>query len=384
MLAITEKLLIDKGLDWAFCDTDSMAIAKPLEMDNSEFFEKAKAVCNWFEPLNPYAAKGPLLKIENANYEIQKQTKSDEFEPLYCFAISAKRYALFNLDKAGNPEIRKASAHGLGHLLSPYSNANAPKGIQKPKVDLQEIGVERWQHDYWYCLLEAALAGNPERPDLSRLPGFDKPAVSRYAATTPELLRWFKHYNARKPYPEQVKPFNFLLAAQAKKTSQSVKDELRPIAPYSSSLDEAEQSFFDRSTGEPINPTDLRTYREVLAQYHLHPETKFLNADYLDCGQTLRRHVEATIVQHIGKEANRWEEQYHLGTNTEAQMEYGLDDQAQVDALEEIKRVASEIGVSELARRAGYSRQYLSRILNGNAKPSSEVIEILSSVIGEI
>jgi hypothetical protein len=29
MLAITERRLLDEGLDWAFCDTDSMAFAKP-------------------------------------------------------------------------------------------------------------------------------------------------------------------------------------------------------------------------------------------------------------------------------------------------------------------------------------------------------------------
>ena len=27
MLAITERLVLDEGLDWAFCDTDSMALA---------------------------------------------------------------------------------------------------------------------------------------------------------------------------------------------------------------------------------------------------------------------------------------------------------------------------------------------------------------------
>jgi hypothetical protein len=47
------------------------------------------------------------------------------------------------------------------------------------------------------------------------LPGLDLPAVSRYAATTPRLLDWFSRYNASRPYQEQVRPFNFLLAFQA-------------------------------------------------------------------------------------------------------------------------------------------------------------------------
>ena len=41
---------------------------------------------------------------------------------LYCYAISDKRYALFNLTTDGGVVLRKGSAHGLGHLLAPYSD----------------------------------------------------------------------------------------------------------------------------------------------------------------------------------------------------------------------------------------------------------------------
>src|SRR6516162_8193949 len=37
MLAISEKLTSLSGLDWAFCDTDSMALAKPPGMEGAEF-----------------------------------------------------------------------------------------------------------------------------------------------------------------------------------------------------------------------------------------------------------------------------------------------------------------------------------------------------------
>ena len=70
MLAITERLIIKAGLDWAFCDTDSMAIAKPAGMDQKTFFAKAKSIADWFTPLNPYEIKGPLLKIEDVNRAI--------------------------------------------------------------------------------------------------------------------------------------------------------------------------------------------------------------------------------------------------------------------------------------------------------------------------
>ena len=45
MLAIAESLCLAKGLDWAFCDTDSMAIAKPDRMWwEAEFFELCGAI----------------------------------------------------------------------------------------------------------------------------------------------------------------------------------------------------------------------------------------------------------------------------------------------------------------------------------------------------
>ena len=70
MLAIAESLCLAKGLDWAFCDTDSMAIAKPDSMDQAEFFDRAQSICEWFAPLNPYEKKGSIFKIEDANYPI--------------------------------------------------------------------------------------------------------------------------------------------------------------------------------------------------------------------------------------------------------------------------------------------------------------------------
>ncbi len=110
MLAITEKQSSDVGLDWAFCDTDSMALAKPESMTEGEFYARAKGVQEWFTVLNPYTDKAPLLKIEDYNYH---PSGDGSLHPLYCYAISSKRYALFNRDQQGNIILRKVSAHGL-------------------------------------------------------------------------------------------------------------------------------------------------------------------------------------------------------------------------------------------------------------------------------
>jgi hypothetical protein len=85
MLALTERLAIDAGIDWAFCDTDSMGLAQPEGISDEEFLERAQAVRSWFDPLNPYKAKGELLKLEDANLAIDG---SGAMEALLCFAVS--------------------------------------------------------------------------------------------------------------------------------------------------------------------------------------------------------------------------------------------------------------------------------------------------------
>jgi hypothetical protein len=59
----------------------------------------------------------------------------------------------------------------------------------------------------------AALNANPDRLHLADLPGFDRPAASRYA---PKLLRWFNSHNEGRNYPDQVRPFNFLTVFPAR------------------------------------------------------------------------------------------------------------------------------------------------------------------------
>ena len=160
MLAITERLALDHGLDWAFCDTDSMAFAMPptTEHDLSaaeRFEEQVEQVCAWFEPLNPYEAKGSILEMEDQNFVFDAASSSPRLEPLYCYAVSAKRYTLFNIGGDGQPIIRKASAHGLGHLYPPYGN-------EDPDEPERDSGVLTWQEDLWRDIVSAALRDDPQ------------------------------------------------------------------------------------------------------------------------------------------------------------------------------------------------------------------------------
>ena len=71
---------------------------------------KVAAVVDWFGALNPYAFGGSILNVEKVNFALDDGKRS---EPLFCWAVSAKRYALFNVGNDGAPIMRKVSAHAV-------------------------------------------------------------------------------------------------------------------------------------------------------------------------------------------------------------------------------------------------------------------------------
>lgn len=362
MLATTERLACKGGLDWAFCDTDSMALAKPETMDSQEFYKRARQVHEWFAPLNPYTEKTPLLKVEEYNFSL-----SDKgiLEPLYCHAISSKRYALFNMNENGIPVLRKVSAHGLGHLIAPYK--------REGQSDLED--ALPWQQDLWLEIIQADL--NDRQSDFSKLENFNMPAVSRYGATTPALEKWFTGYNKERPYSDRVRPFNFLLAMQSKPGLKS----LRPVSPFNKSPSKAVNQCFDRISSKKIRKAQLKTNLEALAQYHLHPETKFLNGDYLDRGKTQRRHIIVEAVQHIGKEANKWEEQFLTGFDPESQIEYGIDREQKEEILNIIVQGISEHGANRISDTANLSERHVLNISKRLTNPSKITLQKLNEAV---
>ena len=169
-----------------------------------------------------------------------------------------------------------------------------------PRVPLSEIGVLRWQHDLWIRILQAAIDGKPNLVSLDWHASLSLPAAQRYSASSPHLLAWLDQYNAGRAYEDQIRPFGFLLVFTAKsgvladspdpescivdssKRGRPPKcPELKPIAPFDSDPARALSKVFDRLTGKPVRLEQLKTYAEVLVQYHLSPEHKFANGDHL-------------------------------------------------------------------------------------------------------
>jgi hypothetical protein len=183
-------------------------------------------------------------------------------------------------------------------------------------------------------IAKAAVDGHPDDVKFNHHPALKKPAASRYAATTPKTVRWFDKFNDGLPYSEKLKPFGFVSAFSARalierRPSKSRRKHSKanmpskPVAPFDKNPIIAAQSAFDRITREPISVEWLKTYQQALVQYHLHPEDKFLSGDFLDRGTTLRRQVWVTGIEYIGKESNKWEDQYYFGFDPDEEIHYG-------------------------------------------------------------
>ncbi len=374
MLALAQHRAEAEGLDWAFCDTDSMALAQPDGTGRSDFLRRANAVVEWFRPLNPYGFDEPILKVEKINYAIG----TTDHLPLYCYAIASKRYALFNVTDDDVPILRKASAHGLGQYSAPYDDNDSGSGFPSPIKDLKagKDRLARWQYDVWYAVISHELSGVKGNVRFDYHPALSRPLISRYHASTPEMLRWLKPYNDRlENYADQVKPFGALYALHAKKrradftgpgalTGKSPVD-IHPIAPFHPDRAMAITQAFDRITGEPISVDQLQTYADALKRYPYKQESKFLNGEAFDRGTTEPRHVIASEIHYIGKEADRWEEDFLIGLGFEPMTKFGRHPKAAVEVYTDIRMAVRIHGAKPVADATGLARSIIAKICAG-------------------
>jgi plasmid maintenance system antidote protein VapI len=72
--------------------------------------------------------------------------------------------------------------------------------------------------------------------------------------------------------------------------------------------------------------------------------------------------VQATQINYIGKEANRWEEQFFLGMDEDAAIDYGADPRAAL--FDELTLAISKFGKQQMAACIGISRNSLTKILD--------------------
>ena len=163
LLALAEKLAADQGISYAFCDTDSMAFARPEGMDRATFHACVAQVVAYFQPLYPYDDGGQLFEYEEQNFAIDpddpNRTRDGVHEPLYFLGVSAKRYVLYNRLRDGRFRIRKLSSHGLGMWGRRDQEKHAPpEHVPPPHPYIEEKDADG---DVTFCRFSSAPLGGP-------------------------------------------------------------------------------------------------------------------------------------------------------------------------------------------------------------------------------
>lgn len=304
---------------------------------------------------------------------MQKKNKPLE---LLCYAIAAKRYALFNRGADRKIYIRKYSEHGLGHLLNP--------------IDPEEESRD-WIKQIWEMIIAYADHRKVVRPAW-----MSRPAISRITASAPDLVRRFQDHE-NEDYADQVKPMNFLITAhlaplQAPAGISGANFQL--IAPYSNDPRRwgllpwtdyfSGKKYAITTSGDTSrNVVRVKSYADVFEEYRSHPEPKSLGPDGEPCGaatigELARRPVFGIYPIYMGKESNRLEEveQGTIHDWEEVRSEY---QDPRADPWRTIViPVLQRMNRSEIARQAGITERHVARLRNGKQMPSIELRQILT------
>jgi hypothetical protein len=402
MLAFLEHSVIRLGGTYAMEDTDSMAIVATKNGGviscpggrsgklKALSWKQVRGISNRFAALNPYqrdAVPGSILKIEDDNFDpiTHKQRQ------VFCFAISAKRYALFLpntrvpsllREKVNNP-ADKWSEHGLGHLLNP--------------TNLEDEDRD-WIAQSWLNIIRKALGLSTKQLKFEGLP-----AVGRITVSSPAVMRPLANLNAGKRYADQIKPFNFLLSCHVSQFGHPIgtdPERFHLIVPYESNSGRwLRIDWIDQYSGKRYGVTAtayhgdrrsarVKTYGDILTEYEFHPEAKNADSEGNPCGkQTVgllqRRHIRIDLIKPIGKESNSIEEVesglVHSEVSVYTQYHDPRRDEWETKVRPQLKRIPLKRLVEQC--RSQISRRALIDIRAGRSRPHRKNRALLQSIV---
>jgi len=420
MLALLEHSVASLRGTYAMEDTDSMAIVAtrqggviPCKGGSQRLKDGRQAIraLSWnevdkisrkFISLNPYDRKaitGSILKIEDDNFD----PKTKERRQLYCLAISAKRYALFLMDKKDAPELLREikkdkktlkvtgnnkedrwSQHGLGHLSNPSDLENEDR---------------EWISKVWLNITRKTL-GLPATNI-----GFEHfPAVSQLSVSSPAVMKPLEKLNRGKKYANRIKPFNFLLTCHVKKLGHPPGVDpahFHLIASYEINPRKwLKKDWIDQYTGETFRITTagyhgnrwtarVKTYGESLEEYEFHPESKCADSEGNPCSkQTIgllqRRKIRISEIRYIGKEANLLEDAesgaVHSAQDVYTEYPDPRRDEWQTTVLPALKKAPLKL----LVKMCPLSRRMLIDTRAGRSRPHGKNRELLASIIRKL
>jgi hypothetical protein len=371
LLAMLEKCVRDAGGSYLFCDTDSLCIVsskdgglvscpggehrKPdgAEAIKALSWEEVRRIAKRFTSLNPYdpaAVPGSILKIEDINFDADGNQRQ-----LYGYAISAKRYALFQW-LGDDIFILDPKAHGLGYLL-------APKFASE--------GEQDWTFEAWDYLLRGVLGLQRKEPSW-----LDIPATMRIILSTPHVLqrldRSTRPYNfllcplidSVSGYPAGVDPDHFTLMMPF------TKDRAHWLDSECINVCDGKVYRLSLIQTEKLDKAIPQTMSYVLRLYPRHPEAKSLAPDGQlcsadSCGLLKRAFVIAGTFRFVGKETDRrWEQGEDLSLMTFSPIDYSLSGKmAAADAA--LLKAMAKHSMRELIRKTGLSQHTLEAIRSG-------------------
>lgn len=396
LLALAEKCVADAGGVYLFCDTDSLCIVANEEggvsrggaaadlayvegADTREFApvpclprDQVIEISNRFAALNPYSFMGTILKVEDVNYIDGDPSK--EFRDLYGYAISAKRYCLFE-----GKQVRKivdAKAHGIGYLMNPIRRTGDDHGDQFAAA-------------FWRKVLQnEGIALTTDEPDW-----LDRPAMMRVPVSSPAVLGRLKQF---------CKPYDFVLAPVIRDRDLQLPEEAeKPILVTRFNKRSEEWSaatYYNVRTGEPCSITTgesvgdnvipVRSYRSVVNAYVNNTESKFNGPDGNQCdhwtrGILQRMHVVAREPRYCGKEFKRKLEQGPVDHEVECKCKVYENGRVAADA--ETIRQLTRFSERQIRGATGLRRDTIRSIRHGNGVKRAtyqRVIDFLRSSVG--
>jgi len=388
-----------KGGTYGFCDTDSMAIVTADEglatpsivaTDIPRLSVKAiEGIVERFSSLNPYAADA----VPGSILEIKEVSRGNDGQPtsVLLFVISSKRYTFFRHDAPGEIVIIEPSEHGLGHLLSPYGDA--ANDVSSGETD--DGPVASWISEVWEWVVRRELA-LPERP----LCFGHLPAITRTSVSTPHMLRGLARQTSGPLAIDRLRPATFLLSATIARFGYPAgvnPAQFHLVSPYSRNPSDWLRGPWvdvysgkeyavttDRSCPDP-EVVKLKTFRDVVEEFPVHPERKSAGTDGRVCGPLTRgllqrRHVRAARIDVVGKESNRLEEVRKGLVHDWGEVVTPFHDPEYDQWENQIRPKLSKLTTAEIAKITGLGER-AARNISGGSRPGIRAIAKLCKVL---
>jgi hypothetical protein len=367
----TDGLIVASSKEGGFapCEGGKYQLPDGMRAARALPWSEVEAIRERFSSLNPYdrsVLPGSVLKLEDENFLDKKR---EERCPLWCYAVSEKSYALFNLDERGEPVIRKYSTFVLGQYRSPIPGDREG----------------RWIQAAWTREIRTAV-GKP----------VEAFSWEQYPAIAPLTL---STWNALSPYRDNAGPFDFVAAAMVSHKLLDIAArpyaccmEPRPACmPFSNAADWQAQEWRCLRCEEPWDferfPRFL-TYGEIVTATLQHVERKRLCADGSEQsttsrGLTIPRPVRVETKKPIGKERPV------DPTDTTEGLTFEQLDATNVlvytDSAERLVELRAEIvaeGVAAfVARTPEVSRSQIYAFVNEGTTPRKSTIEKLEAAL---